>query len=426
MLNASGRLLVAFALPLACIPALAQSSGSQVQAGNFERSYTAGVRAFQADSFTDSIGYATHVSYNDANNYYQNLPAITALLQASGIRHIRDGWANDYNASSFEVAGYNSLIAAGMKLTLLMANQPTEAGLNAFQTYVHGGVEAWEGFNECDGSSTVTCATAVSWLPAELASAKDLGIPSLGLSNAGGNLPTQTGNIQALITAQNLHAYRDNSQNPEEPSASNLNNGYGYGYASLSWWMTNSRLNAINLPFYVTETGYTASPTAPTGELTEATQGKYLIRTLLWDFMFGIKRTYLYEFFDEGSSPDYGVIHNDLTPKAAYTYIKTVALLLADKGPAFLPAKLVYTLTGGDATLHQLLFQKRSGSFFLVLWLGQPAGAVVTQNLSLTLTSGSITSVSTFSDLGVMTTTAASGKTATLPVTDHLTIVQVN
>ena len=425
-------LFVALSLTL---PARAQSSANRIFFGTLEKDTAQGDRVFQSDTLADSVGYVTHVQYNDPGNYYSNLPAIVSMLKASGIRHVRDGWANDWTASSYETKGYNQLCAAGMKLTLLMANQPTTPGLNAFQGYVGGCVEAWEGYNECDGAASGACTTAVSWLPAMLASAHDLGIPALGPSNAGGNLPRLTGNIQNLITAQNLHSYRDNNQNPEDSASSNIPNAFGYGYGSLSWWMTNSSKNASNLPYYVTEVGYKASPTVAVGNIPEAVQGSYLARTLLWNYKFGVKRTFLYEFFDEGSSMDWGVVHSNLTPKAAYTYVKSLVTMFTDPGPAFIPARLVYTMTGGDASLQHLLFQRRDGSFWLVLWLGQSSWnntthamvSVVPKSITITTPVPHQYTLNQFASSGFVTTSALGSASALkVNVNDQLTVLKIN
>ena len=404
--------------------------------GSAKTDVTQSERAFPADSLADSVGYVIHVQYNDLGNYYANLPAIISMLKASGIRHVRDGWANDWTAASYETQGYNQVCAAGMKLTLLMATEPTENGLNAFQRYVGGCVEAWEGYNECDAApAAAVCQRAVSWLPAMLASAHDLGIPALGPSNAGGFLPVKTGNIQNLITAQNLHSYRDNNQNPEDKENGNLPNALGYGYGSLSWWMTNSLKNASNLPFYVTEVGYRASRTLSPGNIPESVQAPYLARTLLWDYKFGVKRTFLYEFFDEGSSMDWGVVHSDLSPKPAYTYIKNLVIMFADPGPGFAPAMLPYAMTDGDATLQHLLFQRHDGSFWLVLWLGQSSWnnrvrgmvSVVPQSITITTPVAHHFTLYHFASSGIVTPSAPeSASTLKLSVDDQLTVVKIN
>ncbi|MGI4894150.1 MAG: hypothetical protein ACRYF3_03435, partial [Janthinobacterium lividum] len=48
------------------------------------------VQAQMADAFVDSIGVATHLTYDGTP--YMNYPLVKQRLQESGIRHLRDGW----------------------------------------------------------------------------------------------------------------------------------------------------------------------------------------------------------------------------------------------------------------------------------------------------------------------------------------------
>ncbi len=147
-------------------------------------------------------------------------------------------------------------------------------------------------------------------------------------------------------------------------------------------------------PMAATETGY---PTHRSGS-SELAQGKYLPRLFCEYFTHGVQRTFWYELVDEDEFPDpngdnaechYGIIRKDLTPKPAYTALKSLLTLLQDPrpaGPAFTPAVLDYslsvrpvrgytepnsgTVTDYDRTqyVHHLLLQKSDGVFYLLLW----------------------------------------------------------
>ncbi|HMI58622.1 MAG TPA: hypothetical protein VK511_11265, partial [Gemmatimonadaceae bacterium] len=87
----------------------------------------------------------------------------------------------------------------------------------------------------------------------------------------------------------------------------------------------------------------------------------------------GIVHTSVYEIIDEHVSQadaesNYGLMHNDGTPKPAYTAMKNMLTLLADPGAAATPKPLGYTLVGATPTIRQALFQKRDGRYYLVLW----------------------------------------------------------
>ncbi len=146
-------------------------------------------------------------------------------------------------------------------------------------------------------------------------------------------------------------------------------------------------------PMAASETGY---PTHRSGS-SERAQGKYLPRLFCEYFTHGVQRTFWYELMDEDEFPDpngdniechYGIIRKDLTPKPAYTALKSLLTLLQDPHPtpAFTPAALPYSLSVSpvrgyrepnsgmaldyDRTqyVHHLLLQKSDGTFYLLLW----------------------------------------------------------
>jgi hypothetical protein len=83
-----------------------------------------------------------------------------------------------------------------------------------------------------------------------------------------------------------------------------------------------------------TEWGYPtvkASPGKP--GMTEETQAVYILRRLLESDAAGVEHTFIYDFKDEGVDPysegeNFGLIHNDLSPKPAYFALQKAAELL--------------------------------------------------------------------------------------------------
>jgi hypothetical protein len=143
-----------------------------------------------------------------------------------------------------------------------------------------------------------------------------------------------------------------------------------------------SVLNAAHKPWWVTETGYYTSPNATISVyqpgVDESSQAKYATRLYLDYFRAGIVHTSIYEIADEHSNmsdaeANYGLLHNDGSPKPAYTALKNLLTLLADPGSTFTPTTgLAYSLVGTTSTVRQSLFQKRDGRFYLVLWNDVP------------------------------------------------------
>jgi hypothetical protein len=103
--------------------------------------------------------------------------------------------------------------------------------------------------------------------------------------------------------------------------------------------------------------------------------GVYLPRLLLEHYLRGAKRTYTYELVDEFEDPDltdpeahFGLMRRDLSPKPAYTAMKTLLGLVSDPGPSFTPDSLAVTIDGFPDDGRYVLTQKRTGQFVLLLW----------------------------------------------------------
>jgi hypothetical protein len=71
------------------------------------------IQAHQADSFVDSIGVGTHLTYTDTL-YYSAWPQVFSALQTLGIRHIRDGYY-DWAPNAPFIAEHQQLAQAGIK-----------------------------------------------------------------------------------------------------------------------------------------------------------------------------------------------------------------------------------------------------------------------------------------------------------------------
>jgi hypothetical protein len=155
----------------------------------------------------------------------------------------------------------------------------------------------------------------------------------------------------------------------------------GYTFTSYGPAFTNG-VHAI--PWAVTETGYhtyVTGATGPQNSTHEDTEAKYLPRLFAEFWRAGIIRTFIYELYDEGtkvnsSESHFGLIHHDLTPKPAYTAIASLLHLLQEpNAPSFQPAALTYAESvepNGAFTrtqyVHDLLLQKSTGEFYLLLW----------------------------------------------------------
>jgi hypothetical protein len=396
--------------------------------------------AAQADSFVDSIGAVTHLSYNDTP-YYTAWPQVLSALKTLGVRHIRDGFY-DWAPDSPYIQEHQQLAAAGIKCDYVVPldASTTPAAIEQFAPEVQD-MESLEAPNECDvagncgSTSEAGIANAIEFLPTIDAAAKSLGVPVLGPSFTQQSSYPQAGDIASGMTYNNLHVYFG-GRNPGSSGWGDLD-PQGHAYGSFAWWLDQAAIDAPNVPSMITETGYMSYPETSTPfTLPESVEASYTPRTLLLAFKDGMKRTYLYELLDEVSSPAYGLMNGDLSPKPAYTAVRNLIATLTDRGNAFTPGALSYSLQGGDSTLNHLLLQKRDGSFWLVLWLEQssfdPVSAspesISPQEITLTLSpSDTAKEVVQFNNTGNVTTTNAAMTNSILPltVTDQVTIVHI-
>jgi hypothetical protein len=144
---------------------------------------------------------------------------------------------------------------------------------------------------------------------------------------------------------------------------------YGCTWAGVAHQGGRNRM-IITEADYHTALGHGPKPHYPISELGQA---HYVGRQFAEYFRMGYERVYAYELMDQGSDltdpeKNFGWVRRDGSVKPAYTALKNLIALMADPGPGFTPGALGYQVTGGDADLRHLLFQKRDGSFWIMLW----------------------------------------------------------
>jgi hypothetical protein len=396
-------------------------------------------QAKQADAFVDSIGVVTHLSYNDTP-YFTAWPQVLTALKTLGVRHIRDGFY-DWSASSTYVARHQALASAGIKCNYVVPlDASTSPGEIEQFAPAAGDMEQLEAPNECDAAGNCGAnalagiANVLGFLPTIDSAGTDLGIPVIGPSFTQQSSYASAGNISSEITDNNLHVYFG-GRNPGTAGWGDAD-AEANSYGSLAWWLDQANLDAPGMPVEVTETGYMAYPTTSTPfTVPESVEASYLPRTLLLDFQQGIKRTFMYELLDEVSSPGYGILRADLSPKPAFTAVENLIANLQDRGPGFTPGALSYSLEGGGASLNHLLLQKRDGSFWLLLWLEEPsfnpasttAITVAPRQVTLTLSNPGAQQILQWDTTGNLSASNATmqGNTLTLNVSDQVTIVKI-
>lgn len=435
--------LIAVACLAGCSTGIVRSSASSSNPSSPGSSTLPSELAASAAAFVDSAGVVTHLSYTDTP-YYTQFPGVLSALQALGIHHIRDGYY-PWPSSSPIVQAHNQLAAAGIKCDYVIPynTATTPQSIESFAPEV-GDMESLELPNECDLAGNCGGATGaaglqnmLSILPTVRAAATDLNLPLLGPSLTQQSSFAAVGNLSSELSLNNLHIYFW-GLNPG-------NTGWGIGadaegnaYGSFAWWLDQAAIDAPGLPSVITETGYMAYPSTTTpSTVPESVEASYIPRTLLLAYTWGFKKTYFYELLDEVSSPGYGLLHSDLTPKPAFTALQNLLALLNDAGgESFIPGSLQYSISGGVPQLNHLLIQKHDGSFWLVLWLEESSWnpttatpiAVTPVNIAINLNSlYQATTDYQFDSNGNATpfNQPMSGNSTPLTVTDKISIVRI-
>ena len=387
-----------------------------------------GQQAVQSDKFVDSVGVNVHLHYTDTP-YYTNFPLIKSSLVSLGVRHVRDGMIDTTLSAYYE--RHNELGAAGIKGLFIVSPSTTSSSIEAWPANVATSIEAYENPNELDSESN-GIATLESFMPTLYDAAKQTtagALPVLGPSLTKASSYTALGNISGLMDFGNLHNYFAG----RNPGTGGWGNG---GYGSIPYNMALASVVGASKPTITTETGYGNSSTT-VNNVPESVSATYMPRLLLEQWNAGIKRTYIYELLSEGGAPfsDYGLLRSDGSQKPAFTAVANLLGLLTDPGAPFTPATFAYQVTGGDSSLHQLLLQKRDGSFYIALWVEKPSydvnadTAIAVAPEQVTLQSPRLVSTATayqFDTAGKVATSALpAGTSFPLTVTDKLMLVKL-
>lgn len=332
------------------------------------------VKAKSADSFVDSVGVNVHIGYLGGVYSTEYESIIKPKLLELGIRHVRDkavvvesdGWMEKVYGRMDELAGL------GMKFTLI--NEPSPDSPSNYETVTHldrlfqflspTGIAAMEGINEHDLSGNTNWRDEIQTFQRALyrytkenptiSHASVLG-PSLGRPGRSSDV----GDLSAFMDAGVMHPYPGG----EEP------------LQNLDYHIENLKPLSGARPLLATESGYhTAGEYSGTHpSVSESAMGKYIPRLFLQYFKEGIKRTFSYEFIDQGSDPtdkeeNFGLLRTDGYEKPAFTSLKNLLNLLSDPGVSFEPGSLAYSISGDLEKIEEILLQKRDGRFYIILW----------------------------------------------------------
>jgi hypothetical protein len=382
-----------------------------------------GVQAVSSDTFLSSLGVNTHVDQG------YNPGSYVLPLRYLGVRNIRDSERNlsghlmlhaqtgvlvDLLGADVKglTAAAKTLARAGALLSIEGPNEP-----NNFPITYHGQHGGGSAMNWLPRWIPTWLAAWLpgwpSWLPVARLQ-KDLysavksdpelrGYPVFHVSEGGAE--TDNVGLQFLtIPAGAGTLLPDGTQFADYANVHNYVSGTRVGYVDNQAWQAadptlNSHWDGLyggygrtwkrhfagypdaqlqTLPRVTTETGWDAARPED-----ERTQGIVLVNTYLAQFKRGWTYTFIYQLGEgEGGGGNQGLFHQNWTPKLAATYIHNLTSILADNVPITTLGKLDYSIANAPSTVHDLLLQKSSGVFELVVWGEQVAGAnSITVNL---------------------------------------------
>jgi hypothetical protein len=373
-----------------------------------------GVTAVVADDFLASIGVCTHVAQGiDAPG-----PAATALSFA-GIRNVRD------DGSPAHIQDWISMHkSAGIRVCLLTNHDVTSTIDMAKQLKAAGALLAIEGANEPNNfsvtyqaqtSSYTTTFLPVARLQRDLYAAVKgeptlLGVPVFHSSEAGGSEPDNVGlqfltipngagltmpdgtkyadyaNVHNYVCGHNSKLVDNVAWNASDPTLNGDWDGpyVEYGHTWHGGFAGYSNDELIKLPRVTTETGW---QTSGMGAITEEQQGRLFLNLYLSAFKRGFAYTFVYMLRDDPNQGYWGLFDTTYKPKKSATYLHNLTTILSDAG-SMAPGKLGYSIAAQPTTVHDLLLQKSSGVFELVLWDERPSGGSdsITVDLSVSRT----------------------------------------
>ncbi|MGO7532643.1 calcium-binding protein [Rhizobium leguminosarum] len=325
-------------------------------------------QAVRINDIIRSFGIDTHIDYTDGK--YSNVGEVVKALDYLGLDTVRDHAPN----SASDPNGQTHLgdtAEAGVQFVFSAQREVDPAAvaqrLHGFVQAHPGSVVGIEGPNEVN--NWPVSYHGLSGQAAAVAYQKDLSaavnadpllknIPVLGFTGY---------TVASASDYTTIHTYAKDGDQP---------------YSWLSRESGVQRAADPGKPLAITETGYHTSLTADTNGgwegVSEATQAKLLLNTLMDGAALESKQTFIYELLDAYSDPQgtnqekhFGLFHLDYSAKPAATAIHNLTEILADDGAAkasFSAGTLNYSIDGLPSSARSLLTEKSDGSYQIIVW----------------------------------------------------------
>jgi hypothetical protein len=336
-----------------------------------------------AADLVDSIGICTHFGHRDTP-YADRYAEVAAALSGLGLRHIRDE-AIVTTAESLDVVQYRrirELAAAGFRFSMICFD-PTNRYVFTAPSLADrifeacgGAVDMFEGGNEPDLAQDPTRNPLLSAEHQRALYRSVRGDPRLQKVGVAGPSYIQGAvalaqDLSAACDFGNIHPY-PGMEHPETT-----------GPGQLQKFIAASRRIFGDRPVMATETGYHCAVQTTKSHLpvSEAIKARYMPRLLLWAFLQGVRRTYIYELassFDRGpADPEssFGLMDYRLNRTPAYEAVRNLLSICLRNGGAagsggVAPAQVGFSTQ--DADRHHLFLTTPDGGVLMPVWLGIP------------------------------------------------------
>ncbi|MEI3805182.1 hypothetical protein V6R85_11730 [Agrobacterium sp. CCNWLW32] len=332
------------------------------------------VASANTEAFLDSVGVCGHFT-RTTGVYPEQFDRIMPEIEALGVRHLRDdGLIAARNSPVFQ--RLRRIVAAGLRLTIICydnlnpyVSTPLDR-LADFYDWSDAGIDIFEGSNEpnltkdpqnaprISAEHQAALHAAVRSIPR--LSAVRVAAPSYVLENRALAL-----DLKDVCDYGNIHPYAG-MEHPETT-----------GPGALSKSVAASAHIAAGRPVLATEMGYHTSLQTETFHfpVTEDIKARYMPRMLLWCFISGIRRSYIYEmvssFAADETNPEssFGLLRHDLSRTPAYEAVRALLSLCKAERQTGQEERQIDFLTADPQRLS-LHLARPDGALLVPVWLG--------------------------------------------------------
>lgn len=332
-----------------------------------------------AADFVMSVGVVLHLSRRDETPYAK-FEKVVELLQDLGIMQLRElaVFQSNITRDHDYYQRVRKLVAMGYRFTLVCTD-PTNPyvfcpprRLPDIYDWCDGGIDILEGGNEPDLARRPSANPAVSaehqrtlyWVVKNTPSLRNVTVASPSYIQKSLLLAED---ISDAVDWINIHPY-PGMEHPET-------NGPG----KLLGFIQGAQRICGKKPVLISETGYHTALQTKSSFLpvSEAIKTRYLPRLLLWGFINGAQRSYIYELIDTfnngpaDAESHFGLASYDGTPKPSFWAVKRLIGLLSRPAAGVGSNRPFQSeVTGDTQSLRTAVFRRNDGSHLLFLWLG--------------------------------------------------------